>query len=151
MCSNPHKLQHVYILGNFAILPEHPYVEIEICKACAIREYGKKNKIKTSIWEDGSLMEKEVNTYQQFNFQIALDKIEELTNQNNELLDMIDRLEIQLKDNKVELTHELREPRNNKFQTIANEADAAMKRFTAKLKKETNNNAKSKQAKGKSI
>ena len=46
MCSNPHKLQHVYILGNFAILPEHPYVEIEICKACAIREYGKKNKIK---------------------------------------------------------------------------------------------------------
>ena len=43
-------------------------------------------------------MEKEVNTYQQFNFQIALDKIEELTNQNNELLDMVDRLEIQLKD-----------------------------------------------------
>ena len=96
-------------------------------------------------------MEKEVNTYQQFNFQIALDKIEELTNQNNELLDMVDRLEIQLKDNKVELTHELREPKNNKFQTIANEADAAMKRFTAKLKKETNNNAKSKQAKRKSV
>ena len=96
-------------------------------------------------------MEKEVNTYQQFNFQIALDKIEELTNQNNELLDMIDRLEIQLKDNKVEPTHEFRESINNKFHTIANEADAAMKRFTAKLKKETNNNAKPKQAKRKSV
>ena len=60
-------------------------------------------------------------------------------------------LEIQLKDNKVELTHGLREPINNKFHTIANEADAAMKRFTAKLKKETNNNAKSKQAKRKSV
>ena len=96
-------------------------------------------------------MEKEVNTYQQFNFQIALDKIEELTEQNNQLLDIVDRLEIQLKNNKIELTHEFREPKNNKFQTIANEADAAMKRFTAKLKKETNNNAKSKQAKRKSV
>jgi hypothetical protein len=46
MCSNTHKLQHVYILGNFAILPKHPYKEIKICKACAIREYGKKNKTK---------------------------------------------------------------------------------------------------------
>ena len=46
MCSALHKLQHVYILGNFAIPPEHPYKELEICKACAMREYGKKNKIK---------------------------------------------------------------------------------------------------------
>ena len=46
MCSSFHKLQHVYILGNFAIPPEHPYKEIEICKACAIREHGKKNKLK---------------------------------------------------------------------------------------------------------
>ena len=41
-------------------------------------------------------MEKEVNTYQQFNFQIALEKIETLTQQNNELLDTVERLENQL-------------------------------------------------------
>ena len=46
MCSGSHKLQHVYVLGNFALPPEHPYEEMEICKACAIREHGKKNKIK---------------------------------------------------------------------------------------------------------
>ena len=46
MCSGSHKLQHIYIYGNFAIPPEHPYEEMEICKACAIREHGKKNKIK---------------------------------------------------------------------------------------------------------
>ena len=46
MCSVSHKLQHVYILGNFAIPPKHLYEEMEICKACAIREHGKKNKIK---------------------------------------------------------------------------------------------------------
>ena len=46
MCSGSHKVQDVYIWGNFAISPEHPYKEIEICKACAIREHGKKSKIK---------------------------------------------------------------------------------------------------------
>ena len=46
MCSGSHKVQHVYIWGNFAIPPKHPYEEIEICKACAIREHGKKNKFK---------------------------------------------------------------------------------------------------------
>ena len=95
-------------------------------------------------------MEKEVNTYQQFNFQIALDKIEELTEQNNELLDTVDRLEQQLKDNKMEVTHTLREPENNRFKKISEEADAAMKRFTAKLRKESQN-AKSKQSKGQSV
>jgi len=46
MCSGSHKIQYVYILGNFAIPPEHPYKEIEVCKACALREHGKKNKMK---------------------------------------------------------------------------------------------------------
>ena len=46
MCSGGHRLQDVYIFGNFAIPPKHLYEEIEICKACALREYGKKNKIK---------------------------------------------------------------------------------------------------------
>ena len=95
-------------------------------------------------------MEKEVNTYQQFNFQIALDKIETLTEQNNELLDTVDRLEKKLKDNAVEITHSLREPESNRFKKIAKEADDAMKRFTAKLRKELNN-AKPKQSKGKSV
>ena len=46
MCSRPCKLQHPYVYGNFAIPPEHPYKELEICKACALREHGKKSKIK---------------------------------------------------------------------------------------------------------
>ena len=46
MCSGSHKMQHVYIWGNFAIPPKHTYEELEICKTCALREHGKKNKIK---------------------------------------------------------------------------------------------------------
>ena len=96
-------------------------------------------------------MEKEVNTYQQFNFQIALEKIETLTQQNNELLDTVDRLEKQLKDNAVKTTHNLRKPENIRFKKISEEADAAMKRFTTKLRKELSKNGKSKQSKRESI
>ena len=46
MCSGPSKLQHPYVYGNFAIPPKHLYEEIQICKACALREHGKKNKNK---------------------------------------------------------------------------------------------------------
>ena len=46
MCSGSHKVQHVYIWGNFAIPPKHPYEELEICKACALREHGRKSKLK---------------------------------------------------------------------------------------------------------
>ena len=91
-------------------------------------------------------MEKEVNTYQQFNFQIALEKIEALTQQNNELLDTVDRLEKQLKDNDIKATHNLREPENSRFKKISEDADAAMKRFSTKLKKELTKNGKSKQS-----
>ena len=90
-------------------------------------------------------MEKEVNTYQQFNFQIALDKIELLTQQNNELLDTVERLEGQLKTKDIEKTHNLREPENNRFKKISEEADAAMKRFSTNLRKELSKNGKSKQ------
>ena len=93
-------------------------------------------------------MEKETNTYQQFNFQIALDKIETLTQQNNELLDQIDRLEAQLK---VESTHGLREPKNSRFEHISKEADAAMERFTNKLRKELKKNGKSEQVQGEPV
>jgi molecular chaperone DnaK (HSP70) len=88
--------------------------------------------------------------YQQFNFQIALEKIETLTEQNNELLDTIDRLEKQLKDNAIGITHSLRETENNRFTKVSEEADAAMQRFTTKLRKEMNN-AKSKQSKRESV
>ena len=96
-------------------------------------------------------MEKEINTYQQFNFQIALDKIESLTEQNNELLDTIDRLEIQLKNSEEEITHNLREPKSSRFEQISREADAAMKRFTNKLRKELKKNGKSEQGQGEPV
>ena len=95
-------------------------------------------------------MEKEINTYQQFNFQIALEKIETLTEHNNELLDTIDRLETQLKRENIKITHSLREPQSNRFKKVSEEADAAMKRFSNKLRKELSN-AKSKQSKRKSV
>ena len=94
-------------------------------------------------------MEKETNTYQQFNFQIALDKIETLTQQNNELLDQIDRLETQLKSTGI--IHGFREPKNSRFEHISKEADAAMERFTNKLRKELKKNGKSEQGQGKPI
>jgi len=96
-------------------------------------------------------MEKETNTYQQFNFQIALDKIELLTQQNNELLDTVERLERQLKTKDIKKTHNLREPENNRFKKISEEADAAMKRFSTNLRKELNKNGKSKQGKGEPV
>ena len=96
-------------------------------------------------------MEEETNTYQQFNFQIALNKIEELTQQNNELLDTVDRLEEQLKDNSIDMNHSLRVPQNNKFQKISKEADAAMERFTNKLRKELKKNGKSEQGQRKPV
>ena len=43
------KRQEAYIWGNFAIPPEHPYKEQRICKKCAVREHGKKNKLDNVI------------------------------------------------------------------------------------------------------
>ena len=90
--------------------------------------------------------------YQQLNFQIALDKIETLAQQNNELLDRVDELEKQLKDATDELNNCITHPLEDKrFNNASAEADAAMKRFTAKLKKEINKNAKSKQSQGQPV
>ena len=90
--------------------------------------------------------------YQQLNFQIALDKIETLAHQNNELLDRVDELEKQLKEATDELNSYITHPLEDKrFNNASAEADAAMKRFTAKLKKEINKNAKSKQSKGQPV
>ena len=45
------KAQDVYIWGNFAILPEHPYEEQRICNKCAKREHGKRTKLENIINE----------------------------------------------------------------------------------------------------
>ena len=50
MCST-YKMQEIYIWGNFAILPKHPYEEQRICKKCAKRENGKRKKLEDIIDE----------------------------------------------------------------------------------------------------
>jgi hypothetical protein len=45
------KAQDVYIWGNFAIPPEHPYEEQRICIKCAKREHGKRTKLDEIINE----------------------------------------------------------------------------------------------------
>ena len=45
------KAQDVYIWGNFAIPPEHPYKEQRICIKCAKREHGKRTKLENVINE----------------------------------------------------------------------------------------------------
>ena len=81
-----------------------------------------------------------------FNFEIALEKIDTLTNQNNELLDKIDELEAKLESSKS--SHPIKpDTATTRYNNISREADAAMERFTAKLNKEINKNAKSKQSK----
>ena len=91
------------------------------------------------------------------NFEIALEKINTLTKHNNELLDTIDKLESELKEVALELKNKVVKPltvddmRSKRFDAVSKEADAAMKRFTSKLKKELNKNAKSKQGEGQPV
>ena len=80
------------------------------------------------------------------NFEIALEKIDTLTKHNNELLDVIDQLENKLEKAKSPAPIEP-ETATTRYNDVSKKADAAMKRFTAKLKKELNKNAKSKQSK----
>ena len=87
------------------------------------------------------------------NFEIALEKIDTLTKQNNELLDTVDDLEDRLKselNNKVVKPLTADDLRKHKFDNISKEADAAMNRFTSKLRKEFKN-AKSKQSQGQPV
>ena len=84
------------------------------------------------------------------NFEIALEKIDTLTRHNNELLDKIDDLEIKLENSRSPYPIEL-DTATTRYNNISREADAAMKRFTTKLKKEIDKNAKSKQSQGQPI
>ena len=88
----------------------------------------------------------DLGTYLKFNFENAIEIIDKLTKDNNALLDRIEELEIQL--NKPVTTK--RKPISARFHKASEEADAAMKRFTAKLRKELNN-AKSKQSQGQPV
>ena len=80
------------------------------------------------------------------NFEIALEKIDTLTKHNNQLLDQIDALEVKLELEKLNISNKP-ESATTRYNNISKEADAAMERFTAKLNKELNKNAKSKQSK----
>ena len=80
------------------------------------------------------------------NFEIALEKIDTLTRHNNQLLDRIDDLEVKLELEKLNISNKP-ESATTRYNNISKEADAAMKRFTDKLNKEINKNAKSKQSK----
>ena len=81
------------------------------------------------------------------NFEIALEKIDTLTKHNNELLDKIDNMENQIDILLLSDRDMQPETATTRYNDISRKADAAMKRFTAKLKKEIDKNAKSKQSK----
>ena len=83
----------------------------------------------------------EETTYQ---FEIALDKIEELTEQNNKLQKRI--FELQNKSSEIKIAPDT----SHRSKLVFKEAEDAMKRYKDYLRKEFPN-AKSKQAKRKSI
>ena len=84
------------------------------------------------------------------NFEIALEKINTLTKQNNQLLDKVDDLEIKLEKSRFSDALEP-DTATARYNSVSKAADAAMKRFTAKIKKEINKNAKSKQSQGQPV
>ena len=84
------------------------------------------------------------------NFEIALEKIDTLTQHNNLLLDKVDDLEVKLRLAQLNVSSKP-ETTATRYDNISKEADAAMTRFTAKLKKETSKYAKSKQSKRQSV
>ena len=90
--------------------------------------------------------EGDLGNYLKFNFENAITIIDKLTKDNNALLDRIEELEAKL--NKPITIKQ--KPISSRFNEVSKEADAAMKRFTAKLRKELNN-AKSKQSQGQSV
>ena len=85
----------------------------------------------------------DLGNYLRFNFENAVEMIDKLTKDNNSLLDKIEELEAKL--NKPITIKQ--EPIDSRFNKISREAEAAMNRYTTKLNKEINKNAKSKQSK----
>ena len=85
------------------------------------------------------------------NFEIALEKIDTLTKHNNELLDKIDNMENQIDILLLSDRDMQPETATTRYNNISRKAEAAMKRFTTKLKKEIDKNAKSKQSQGQPV
>ena len=92
----------------------------------------------------------DLGNYLRFNFENAIEMIDKLTKDNNALLDKIDELESKLNNKPHQYTTKV-EPIQERFAEISKEADAAMKRFTTKLRKELNKNGKSKQGEGQPV
>jgi BMFP domain-containing protein YqiC len=90
--------------------------------------------------------EGDLGNYLKFNFENAITIIDKLTKDNNALLDRIEELEAKL--NKPITIKQ--KPISSRFNEVSKEADAAMKRFTAKLRKGLKN-AKSKQSQGQPV
>ena len=88
----------------------------------------------------------DLGNYLKFNFENAIAIIDRLTKENHELLDRIEELETKL-NNPITVKSQ---PISNRFHKASEEADAAMRRFTTKLRKGLNN-AKSKQSQGQSV
>jgi outer membrane murein-binding lipoprotein Lpp len=82
------------------------------------------------------------------NFEIALEKIDTLSEHNQALLDKVQDLEYELSQSR----SQIKEPRSseNRFRKITAGADEAMKRYKQFLKKEFKN-AKSKQSQGQPV
>ena len=90
--------------------------------------------------------EGDLGNYLKFNFENAIAIIDRLTKENHELLDKVEELEAKLNKPITIKTETI----SNRFHKASEEADAAMKRFTAKLRKELKN-AKSKQSQGQPV
>ena len=92
----------------------------------------------------------DLGNYLRLNFENAVEMIDKLTKDNNSLLDKIEELETKL-NNKIRPSIIINEPLQSRFTQISKEAKAAMERYTTKLKKELNKNAKSKQSQGQPV
>ena len=88
----------------------------------------------------------DLGNYLRFNFENAIEIIDKLTKDNNALLDKLEIAEAKL--NKPVTIK--REPIRSRFNQVSEGANAAMKRFTTKLRKELKD-AKSKQSQGKPV
>ena len=88
----------------------------------------------------------DLGNYLKFNFENAIEIIDKLTKDNNALLDKIEELEAKL-NKPITIKNQ---PISDRFHRASEEADAAMRRFTTKLRKGLNN-AKSKQSQGQPI
>ena len=90
--------------------------------------------------------EGDLGNYLKFNFENDITIIDKLTKDNNALLDKIEELEAK-QNRPITIKNQ---PISDRFHRASEEADAAMRRFTDKLRKGLKN-AKSKQSQGQPV